>query len=295
MIVVSVATLGSTVLIPTRVEALSLKVELEILGPPGNGALTPLWVGFHDGNFDTFNPGDSASSGIELIAEDGFSGLESPEALAAIGVNLSLINNLNGGISNVFSSAIPTGVQGLVTAIPLVGTLPGQSPSTIFRVDPSQNRFFSYAAMFFPSNDAFVADLAPLELFDVAGNFLGADFIIAGTEVYDAGTEVNDEDVINSVPFFPSVVGQGTPEGGTIQLHPGFLPLGAGGVLDSRTVLPPPLDINFSTADFTVPGYQVARIRVSQVPEPHHILGSAMALVFGVLFQRQVLKQRSKQ
>ncbi|MEA5552563.1 spondin domain-containing protein [Anabaena cylindrica UHCC 0172] len=36
-----------------------------------NVVVTPLWVGFHDGNFDIFNLNESASSSLERLAEDG--------------------------------------------------------------------------------------------------------------------------------------------------------------------------------------------------------------------------------
>ena len=39
---------------------------------PENGVfLTPVWLGFHDGTFDLFSSGESASASLERLAEDG--------------------------------------------------------------------------------------------------------------------------------------------------------------------------------------------------------------------------------
>ncbi|MDJ0572532.1 MAG: hypothetical protein QNJ53_26320 [Pleurocapsa sp. MO_192.B19] len=117
--------------------------------------------------------------------------------------------------------------------------------------------------MLFPTNDGFIANDEPIEIFDEEGNFIGADFIISGSEVLDAGTEVNDEDPTN-VLYTLDVAGNSVDENGTIEPYPGFLPPGEGGVLDfevdGETV--------FANADFTVPDYQIARITVTAVDEP---------------------------
>mgnify|MGYP001546089360 CR=1 FL=1 len=39
---------------------------------PANGvALTPVWIGFHDGSFDSYNGGLTSQLGLERLAEDG--------------------------------------------------------------------------------------------------------------------------------------------------------------------------------------------------------------------------------
>ena len=55
------------------IAARQVTVEVQVSNSaPQNGAnLTPLWVAFHDGTFDSFNPGSSSSSALESIAEDG--------------------------------------------------------------------------------------------------------------------------------------------------------------------------------------------------------------------------------
>ena len=61
------------------------------------------------------------------------------------------------------------------------------------------NRFFSYASMVIPSNDAFIASADPTAhaVFDELGNFVGGSFVVYGSRVRDAGTEVNDESCAN--------------------------------------------------------------------------------------------------
>jgi hypothetical protein len=74
--------------------------------------------------------------------------------------------------------------------------------------------------------------------------------------VWDAGTETNDEIEESTAFFSQATPDTGTPENVTVQLHPGFDPNGR--ILSSD---------RFANADFTAPGYNVARIRVEQVPE----------------------------
>ena len=261
-------------------QAATLKVTVENLAPIDGGIITPFWFGFHNGSFNTFDVGGVASSGLEIIAEEGLHGLEGSAVLDPTGIDPTET------ISGLFSTSDPAGTQGVVEAIPLLGVFPGQIASTVVHVDAATNRFFSYAAMFFPSNDGFIGDEEAIEIFDIAGNFMTLDFIILGSDIYDSGTEVNDE-IADNIPFIPDFIGNGTSEGGTIQLHPGLMPPGSGGVVDD--IFP---GVPFSSAvagGFTEPGFQFARVTISQVPEPSLILGSLVSL--GGL---SVLKQRRK-
>jgi hypothetical protein len=245
---------------PTRIT-----ISVESLTPTNGGIVTPLWIGLHNGNFNTFDLGTPASSGIETTAEEGFIGLEglTPDFPSFVGtpfegVDLVNIPILPFTISSQFtnSAANHQGIQSIVTSenSPL-GFAPGQTGSrTLTVTNPLNNRFFSYAAMFFPSNDAFIADLDPVEIFDSNGNFIGADLIIAGNQIWDAGTEVNDE-LLPNLPFSPVQVGVGIAENGTIRQHPGLRPLGSGGIRDQVPF--------FANADITAPGFQVARIRIT--------------------------------
>ena len=214
--------------------AVEVRVTIENLAPENGTYLTPLWVGFHDGTFDLYDLGAPASAGLERLAEDGATAPLSGEFAAS-------------GAGTV-DATIP-GPGGPIA--------PGEAAAMTFDLDPAAgNGFFSYASMIIPSNDAFVANGAPdaHPVFDELGNFVGGSFVVAGTQVRDAGTEVNDELPANTAFFGQAAPDTGVDEGGTVQVHPGFLAPGSGGILD---------DAMFAGADFTQPGYQIARITLS--------------------------------
>lgn len=217
-----------------------LTITIENLAPENGTSLTPFWFGLHDGGFDTYDRGRSASEGLERIAEDG--------------------NNAE--LSREFDLAGFGTIQGTVGAAPI-----GPGETVEFEVvvdgdDPS-SRYFNYAAMILPSNDFFVANGNELahEIFDENGDFLGAEFIIPGTAVLDAGTEVNDELPETTAFFGQSAPDTGTPENGVILPAEGFIPGGR--------ILSEP---SFAEADFTVSEYEVARITITEMdivsPEP---------------------------
>ena len=81
--------------------------------------------------------------------------------------------------------------------------------------------------------------------------FIGADFVVLGSNVLDAGSEVNDEIPANTAFFGQMTPDTGVSENGVVKLAEGFLPEG-----------PILIDPMFSNADFTAADFQVARIRV---------------------------------
>lgn len=304
IIVATMVTVGSTMTMASTATAVTLKVSVENLGPTNGSILTPVWVGFQDGSFDTFDVGAPASSGLEALAEDGVSGLES----TIIGESDILTDIYNiipqtSTISSLFagsSAGMNDGVQGVVFPDPEIRLFantpvlfPDQTTAKTFTLNGSvaSHRYFNYASLVFPSNDAFIGNDDPIEIFDAKGKFIGADIIVLGNQVLDAGTEVNDESPSNI--GFPSdngfsldPFGKGIPENETIQIHPGLKPPGTGGVLDYE------LGGNelFANADFKAPSYQVARITVTAVPEPTTTTG---VLALGGLFMllRQVRRR----
>ena len=221
----------------TVVNAATIQVTVESLAPENGTFLTPVWTGFHDGNFDIYNLGETATPALESLAEDGDFSILSSEFLGS-----------GSGI-----------VDGAVFGSPVIA--PGTTATAIFELDPSvpSSRYFSYASMLLPSNDAFVANGNPLahQIFDSDGNFVGADFIIAGSEVLDAGTEVNDEAENTTAFFGQTAANTGTTQNGVVDTHPGFIP--GGRILSSN---------QFANADFTAPDYNIARIRVEQIDSP---------------------------
>jgi hypothetical protein len=195
---------------------------------PENGVyLTPVWMGFHDGTVQVFEHGQEASVALERIAEDG---------------DASALNAW-------FSEQPGYGTQTVVTSN---GQPPVFSPGTSREItmqlnanDP-RHRYLSFVSMVIPSNDAFVANMEPIQVFDDEGNLVLDSYKLGGNAVLDAGTEQNSE-----LPEATPLLGQAVPntgetEGGVIQLHGGFKSQGMGGVLDNPM---------FSSADFTQPGY----------------------------------------
>lgn len=210
-----------------------LSVSIENLAPQAGTSLTPVWVGFHNGGFDTYDRNAAASPGLERLAEDGNNAVISAEFGAS-------------GFGNV---------DGTVGAAPIA---PGDIVRGTFAVDASQGRYFNYASMILPSNDTFIANGNPLavEVFDQNGRFVGAEFIVTGSQALDSGTEVNDEIPANTAFFGQAAPDTGVVQGGTVQLATGFNPVGSGGILD---------DPRFANADYTAPGYEVARIRIANL------------------------------
>ncbi len=242
--------LAAVTLAPAALHAQNIRVTIENLAPTNGTYLTPVWVGFHNGAFDLYDSGVAASPALERIAEDGnFAPLRTAFAASGAGA-------VDGA---VFGNSIPQ-------------IMPGETTTAWFSVNPNAatSRYFSYASMVVPSNDAFIANGNPLafELFDASGNFHAVDFIVTGDRVLDAGTEVNDELPANTAFFGQATPNTGVDEHGVVHTHSGFKPVGSGGILDSA---------NFANADFKASGYQVARIRVTAVPEP-----GTIALLMGM-------------
>lgn len=207
-----------------------ITIAIENLAPQNGTSLTPFWFGLHNGSFDTYDRGRPASLGLERVAEDG----NTEE------------------ISREFELAGFGTIQGTIGSGPIGPGETVQFEVTVDSTDQS-NRYFNYASMILPSNDFFVANGNELahKIFDETGKFLGANFIVPGSAVLDAGTEVDDELESTTAFFGQTAPDTGTPENGVIQLAEGFIPGGR--------ILSEP---SFANADFTAPDYQVARIRI---------------------------------
>ena len=121
------------------------------------------------------------------------------------------------------------------------------------------------ASMVIPSNDAFVGNDDPtaIDLFDGNGLLIersgGTAVVVNGSQVWDAGTEVNDELPENTAALAQAAPDTGTAEGSVVALHAGFqgsAALGgeAGNILQARP-----------GADFTRTNVQVLRIKVTSL------------------------------
>ena len=223
-------------------------VTIENLAPLGGTFLTPVWFGVHNGDFDLYDRGSPATPALERLAEDGDTA----------------------NLSQEFLSSENGTIEGVVSETPIA---PGETVTATFNLDGTldTSRFFSYASMVVPSNDAFIANGNPLAnpLFNEEGKFLGADFIVAGSQVLDAGTEENDELEANTAFFGQESPDTGVDENGVVELHPGFIE--GGRILSEDGTTPNTPDGGFSNADFTTADYQVARITVSIVDDPVEI------------------------
>ena len=211
--------------------------------------LTPVWVAFHDGIFDTYDVGELASAGLEQIAEDGDSSTLSQE-FAAVATGFD---------------AVVTNPEGFAGA-PLFD--PGFASQQVFDLDAS-NKYFSYATMVLPSNDAFVANANPKghQLFDENGKFHSINIGVFGSQVRDAGTESNTE---SDAPFFNQAApNTGDTTSDPVSVHPGFN--GSVGNPDATPQVflagtnPPGFTFDQTIADFTIEGSQVAEISISRL------------------------------
>ncbi len=228
-----------------------IRVNVTNLAPSGGLFNTPLWVAFHNGEFDIYNTGDAASPGLERLAEDGDTSLISSEFItaAAAGFDATITD--------------PSGFAGA----PVFD--PGSKTQVVYTLNPGSQRYFSYATMLIPSNDAFVANGDPLahQLFDENGAFNGpVNIQIIGADVLDAGTEVNTE--TDAAFLNQGSPNSGATENGLVDIHPGFNgsfdnPNGSpqnilGGTSAAGTVIDPQL------GDFSVSGAQVLRISLNR-------------------------------
>jgi len=232
----------STVAAPA-VQGQVLHVSLENTNPTGGFFLTPMWFGLHDGSFDLFDVGSPSSSALEALAEDGII-VDLDAAFAGLGRR-----------------------QGAVFGPAGFGSSPGQPPlidtgetaaAKLPFVNPAAYRYFSFASMVIPSNDAFIGNEDPIahEIFDAGGNFLGPVTIdVFGSNIWDGGTEVNNT---MGAAFSTVVPNTPTDENGTVQPHSGLSNFEGTGtpVGDIAAGLAP------GTADM------VARITITEVPEP---------------------------
>lgn len=131
--------------------------------------LTPLFVAFHDGSYDLFDAGSTVSRSLESLAEEGdASGLVADAT--AVGANTGVI-------------ASPGGVAPIID--------PGESATLSLDVDAA-NRFLSFASMVIPSNDLFIGNDEAIEVLGIDGSVIAQTLAIYGSNVWDAGTEVND-------------------------------------------------------------------------------------------------------
>ncbi len=238
------------------VSASTLTITVENLAPAGGFSLTPVWMGFQNGSFETFTPGMATTApGITEIAELGDTG----------------------PITNRFAMQQPNGTD-FTFADPNGAPVfsPGESASTSVNVaSPDTYRFLSFASMVVPTNDLFVGNSTPLEVFDAMGGFNGPIVIeLFGADVYDNGSEVND---VSNGPAF--VMGQdamaGADENGVARLFFNGDPgndMTSAAYLQSIVGVTTPVGVVSETFDAQTP---LARITIVPSPGPAGALALA--------------------
>ncbi len=251
---------------PTRGGDIEIKVTND--QPTGGFALAPVWFGVQNGSFTTFTPGTAASSQIATLAQFG-----NTAPLT------TLFQSQNVGVDTTLTSGGS-----------LVQYLPGQSNSTILAVsNPAVHQFLSYAGMFVPSNDFFLGNATPLQIFNSSGTFLGPVTInIYGSDIWDSGSE--QQSLTTALTF---IQGQ-TPGTGVQTSNPVtslFSESTASNFLqgiDGKTTAAGYVISNVPTSS-----QLIATIQISSVPEPASIamLGTG---VLGALFGFRTMRSRNR-
>jgi hypothetical protein len=212
--------------------------------------LTPVFLATTNGVYDFFNEGSAASASVERLAEDGTTDPRIAAALASGGVNQA-----------VATSGGPFG--------------PGATRTVVLDAFASNARthYLSYMSMVIPSNDAFIGNDDPdeLELFDSAGRLIerAGDnaYIVTGDEVWDAGTETNDEIPANTAALAQANPNTGVTENGVIRQHPGFQGSSRlGGAVGNVLAAHP-------GGDFTLPGAELMRIEITSLDGDDLLIG----------------------
>ena len=149
--------------------------------PGGGFALAPVWFGVQNGTFTTFTPGSTASSQIATLAQFGNT---APLATLFESENVGVDTTLTSGGS-------------------LAQFLPGQSNSTTLNVsNPAVDQFLSFAGMVVPSNDFFMGNATPLQIFNSNGSFKGPMTIkVFGSNIWDSDTEA--QSITTALTFIP--------------------------------------------------------------------------------------------
>ena len=254
----AVASLAAALSFATMAQATTLEITITNTAQTGGFAITPVYSAFHDGNFDAFDAGGTASAGVQLIAETGNQSLLPAERLA------------------VSPASVATVVAAPGSGPPTVD--PGETTTATIDVDGSVNRYFTFLSMLVPSNDTFLGNDDPLaySLFDAGGNFLGDRVLdVTAAFLWDAGTEIND---LMGGPAF--VVGQdadaGANENGLIHAAESFA-----GFAGAQTPLGT-LDGNL--IDFTQDrdAFSVARITIREVPAAVPLPASGLLILGGL-------------
>jgi hypothetical protein len=187
--------------------------EITITNLTSGQPLTPPVVATHRGAYDAFDVGSAASVGVQQIAENGNGG--------PLLAELSASKHVSDSLETTTGPLVPAGTPGASTF--------DDSVTFGITATPGANRL-SFVSMLICTNDGFTgADGVKLP------NRVGK-VVTRAFAAYDAGTEINTEDMAHMVPPCQGLIGvaddEGAPgtgmsdpalaEGGVIHHHPGI-------------------------------------------------------------------------
>ncbi len=223
----------------------SIRVTVTTTGPVG---LAPAFAAFHDGSYDIFDVGGTATAGLEALAEVGDLSTIIGEA-TGLGANAGAI--VDGG--------------------PFVPS--GGTASAVFSVDAADTSF-SFAAMILPSNDWFIGNSSAIDISSLLGASAGTSLSTTFSTGYDAGTEEED------FAFGPGgglvgVTTASSPGGGTSTSDPISVVAGPDPFASFANIEPASFDT--TTIDFT--SGSIATVTLEVVPEPTSIALAGLGLV----------------
>jgi hypothetical protein len=261
-----IAVAMAAIIMATTVRAGDIEITVTNNQPAGGFALAPVWFGVQNGSFTTFTSGSAASSQIATLAQTGNTAPLS-----------TLFQSQNVGVDTTLQSGGS-----------LAQFLPGQSNSTILAVsNPAIDQYLSFAGMFVPSNDFFLGNATPLQIFNPDGSFKGPITInIYGSDIWDSGSE--QQSLTTALTF---IQGQ-TPASGVQTSGPITSLFGE----STASSFLQGIDGDTTKAGYVISHIPtssdlIATIQISSVPEPGSIamLGTG---ILGALFVFRTLRTR---
>lgn len=244
------------------------EIEISVTNnqPSGGFALAPVWFGVQNGSFSAFTPGSTASSQMARLAQFGDTSLLSSQfESAGVGVDTTLTS---GNAVKQF--------------------LPGQSNSTTLNIsNPAIDQFLSYAGMVVPSNDFFMGNATPLQIFNPDGSFKGPMTIsIYGSSIWDSDTEA--QSITTALTF---IVGQ-TPGSG-MQITDGtIVPVLPNSADFLNSIKGLTTAVGYTITNVPTSDQLIATIQISSVPEPASIAMFSMGVI-GMIVGSRLLRPRT--